>query len=94
MSRALPRDGRKFLFETRPGKAFYGKILARETLPALRPGATVHGLRSTFRDWAAERTAYPREVAEAALAHAVKNKVEAAYLRTDFFDRRRALMED
>ena len=54
---------------------------------------TAHGFRSSFRDWAAERTNYPREVCEAALAHAVENKVEAAYRRTDLFERRRGLME-
>ena len=55
---------------------------------------TVHGLRSTFRDWCAERTAYPREVAETALAHTNKDKVEAAYLRGDHFEQRRRLMDD
>jgi integrase len=55
---------------------------------------TVHGFRSTFRDWCAEETQYPGEVAEAALAHAIPNKVEAAYRRTDFFDRRKSLMND
>ena len=55
---------------------------------------TVHGMRSTFRDWCAERTAYPREVAEAALAHTNKDKVEAAYLRGDHFEQRRRLMAD
>ncbi len=53
---------------------------------------TTHGFRSTFRDWAAERTAFPGEVAEAALAHTVGNKVEAAYRRGDLFDKRRKLM--
>lgn len=57
-------------------------------------GATVHGFRSAFRDWVAEQTDYPGEVAEAALAHAVSNKVEAAYRRTDFLDKRRLLMRD
>jgi integrase len=56
-------------------------------------GFTVHGFRSTFSDWAAERTAYPREVVEMALAHAVENKVEAAYRRGDLFDKRRRLMD-
>jgi integrase len=56
-------------------------------------GPTVHGFRSSFRDWAAERTSFPREIAEAALAHAVPSQVEAAYRRTDFFDRRRRLMD-
>ncbi|NHN84506.1 tyrosine-type recombinase/integrase [Acetobacter musti] len=53
---------------------------------------TVHGLRSTFRDWAAEETDYPREVAEMALAHAISNKVEAAYRRGDLFEKRREMM--
>jgi integrase len=60
----------------------------------MNAGVTVHGFRSAFRDWAAEQTDYPGEVAEAALAHAVANKVEAAYRRTDFLDKRRALMRD
>ena len=55
--------------------------------------ATVHGFRSAFRDWAAERTSAPRELAEAALAHINKDKVEAAYFRTDLFEKRRALMQ-
>jgi integrase len=56
--------------------------------------AVPHGFRSTFRDWAAERTNYPREVAEMALAHAIGDKVEAAYRRGDLFDKRRRLMTD
>ena len=55
---------------------------------------TVHGFRSTFRDWAAERTNYSREVAEMALGHAVSNKVEAAYRRGDLFQKRRRLMDE
>ena len=54
---------------------------------------TVHGFRSAFRDWAAERTTVPNEVAEAALAHVVGDKVEAAYRRGDLFEKRRDLME-
>jgi integrase len=57
-----------------------------------RADLTAHGFRSTFSDWAAERTAYPREVVEMALAHAIGNKVEAAYRRGDLFDKRRNLM--
>lgn len=53
---------------------------------------TAHGFRSTFRDWASEQTSFPSAVCEAALAHTVKNKTEAAYNRTDFFDKRRGLM--
>ena len=53
-----------------------------------------HGFRSSFRDWAAEETDHPREVIEAALAHMVQNKFEAAYARSDLFERRRLLMDD
>ena len=55
--------------------------------------ATVHGFRSTFRDWAAETTSYPNHVVEMALAHSIGDKVEAAYRRGDLFDKRRKLME-
>ena len=54
---------------------------------------TVHGFRSSFRDWAAERTNSPNHVVEMALAHRVSDKVEAAYRRTDLFERRRRLMQ-
>ena len=59
-----------------------------------RGDITVHGFRSTFRDWAADTTAYPKEVAEAALAHTVSNKVEAAYRRSDLLAKRATLMEE
>jgi integrase len=59
-----------------------------------KPDITVHGFRSTFRDWAGETTHHAREVVEAALAHGIKNKVEAAYARGDLFTKRRKLMED
>ena len=57
-------------------------------------GATVHGFRSTFRDWCAEATNCPRELAEAALAHVLKDKTEAAYQRGDQLEKRRRLMAD
>ena len=56
--------------------------------------AVPNGFRSSFRDWAAERTSTPREVVEAALAHTVQNPTEAAYARSDLFERRRRLMDD
>ncbi len=59
-----------------------------------RADVTVHGFRSTFRDWTAEATGYAREVAEAALAHVLGNRVEAAYRRSDLFQKRRGLMGD
>lgn len=74
-----------------------GRPLSNNALLALLErmglgGVTVHGFRSSFRDWAAEQTAFPREVAEAALAHAIGDKVEAAYRRGDVFEKRRQLM--
>ena len=75
-----------------------GKSLGSERLTRLlkrhRIAAVPHGFRSSFRDRAAEKTDHPREVVEAALAHVVSNKVEAAYLRSDLFERRRRVMED
>lgn len=65
-----------------------------KVLRDMKVAATVHGFRSSFRDWAAEESHYPGEVAEAALAHVVANKVEAAYRRTDFLAKRRAMMAD
>jgi integrase len=56
--------------------------------------AVPHGFRSTFRDWSAERTNYPNELCEAALAHTIADKVEAAYRRGDLFDKRRRMMSD
>jgi integrase len=55
--------------------------------------ATVHGFRSAFRDWSGERTSFPREVAEAALAHLVGDQTERAYRRGDALEKRRALMD-
>ena len=56
--------------------------------------AVPHGMRASFRNWTAEETAYPNEVAEMALAHAVGNAVEAAYRRGDLFEKRRSMMDD
>ena len=67
-------------------------IAMLETLQIMRPGMTTHGMRSTFRDWAAERTNFPREVCEQALAHTISNSVEKAYRRGDLFEKRRRLM--
>jgi integrase len=65
-----------------------------ELLRGMRPGLSVHGFRSSFRDWSAAETNHPREVCEAALAHTISDKVEAAYRRGDLLERRRALMAD
>jgi integrase len=63
-----------------------------KVLRDLKEPYTVHGFRSSFRDWVAEQTNTPSEIAEAALAHTIPNKVEAAYKRTDFLEKRRRLM--
>lgn len=80
-----------------PGQKLKKPISDMTLLKILRDmntGVTVHGFRSAFRDWVADQTNYPGEVAEAALAHAIPNKVEAAYRRTDFLEKRRELMRD
>jgi integrase len=74
------------------GEALSDMALTK-TLRDMGLECTAHGFRSSFRDWAAEQTSLPGEIAEAALAHAVPSAVEAAYKRTDFFDQRRALMD-
>ena len=65
-----------------------------ELLRGMRPGLTVHGFRSSFRDWAAENTTFPVDVVEMALAHTIQNQVEAAHRRGDLLDKRRALMQE
>ena len=75
----------------------YGKPLSNMAMSKVlermeRDSVTVHGFRSSFRDWAAEQTAYASEVIEKALAHAIRNEVEAAYRRGDLLDKRRQLM--
>jgi integrase len=84
-----------YIFPGRGGNSRIGHSTMREQLLRLgRRDLTVHGFRSTFRDWAAERTNYPAEMAEMALAHSVGSAVEQAYRRSDLFDRRRRLMDD
>ena len=81
------------VFPSRRGKALgnmaFLKLVKRQGIAAVP-----HGFRSSFRDWAAEETDHPREVIEAALAHVVGNRTEAAYARSDLFERRRRLMDD
>jgi integrase len=82
--KSLPKDEKLF-----PGlrrRVVWGLVNRLE-------GGSVHGLRSTFRDWASERTSFPRELAELALAHSVGSDVEQAYRRGDMFDKRRKLMD-
>ena len=82
-----------FESEVNPGKPISDMSMTAVLRRMGRDGISVHGFRSTFRDWAGETTGFPREVIEAALAHRLKDKSEAAYARSDLFDKRRALME-
>jgi integrase len=82
-----------FIFSNGRGSQPISNMAMTMTLRRMgRGGLTVHGFRSSFRDWAAERTNFAREVAEMALAHTVSDKVEAAYRRGDLFEKRRQLM--
>jgi integrase len=87
---ALPDEGDFVFIGSRAGMPI-GPDSMRGTLG--RKDITVHGFRSTFRTWAAERTNSPREIAEMALAHSVGSDVEQAYRRTDMFEKRRKFME-
>jgi integrase len=94
--RQTPEAARKgYLFAGRRLNAPLSNMAMLALLERMgRDDLTVHGFRSTFRDWAAEQTNYPREVAEMALAHAIGDKVEAAYRRGDLFERRRRMMAE
>ncbi len=86
-------DGGPFVFPgRRQGRPLSNMALLMVLRRLGRTDITAHGFRSSFRDWAAERTSVPRVVAEAALAHVIPDKVEAAYFRSDLFDQRRVLM--
>ena len=74
-------------------KSLSGMALLMALRRMKRDDLTAHGFRSTFRDWAAEQTSFPREVCEHALAHSLPDKVEAAYRRGDLFDKRKGLMD-
>jgi integrase len=87
-------DGKQFVFEGgRPGKPLSNMAFLMLLRRMERGDLTAHGFRSTFRDWAAERTNFPSEVVEMALAHAVGSKVEAAYRRGNLFQKRQHLMD-
>lgn len=81
-----------YVFQGRNSETPLSQMALLMTLRRMGRKVTTHGFRSTFRNWAAERTNHSREVCEAALAHSVKDKTEAAYLRTDQFGKRRKLM--
>lgn len=88
---ALKGDS-SFVFPGRGGTKLLSNMALAMLMRRLKRTETVHGMRSAFRDWAAEQTDAPRAVCEAALAHTIQNKAEAAYARSDLFERRRTLM--
>ena len=86
-------DGTGLVFPgTKPGKPLSDMTVSK-LVKELGFAADIHGFRTSFRMWALERTNFPREVAEAALAHTIKDKAEAAYARSDVFEKRRMVME-
>jgi integrase len=84
--------GSDFVFPGRSNDRPMSNMVLLMTIRRIQPGYTVHGFRSAFRDWASERTNFAREICEAALAHVVRDKTEAAYRRGDLFEKRRQLM--
>jgi integrase len=90
----LPREGGNVhLFVGAKKGRSISTMAMSDCLRALRREFTVHGFRSTFRDWAAEKTIFPHEVCEQALAHTIPNASERAYRRGDLFEKRRRLMD-
>ena len=80
---------------TEEGRVFHlGHNAMWDLMKAMRADCTVHGFRSSFRDWAGDRTAYPHDVIEFALAHKIPDKASAAYRRYRALDKRRRLMDD
>ena len=86
-------DGSGLIFPSKSGKPMSDSTISKLSREN-QIGTTPHGLRSSFRDWAAECTDVPLEIAEFALAHVMGSEAELAYRRTDYFERRRRLMED
>jgi integrase len=89
----LPREGEFVFIGASAGRPLYAMSMMATLQRMGRGDITVHGFRSSFRDWAAETTSHANIVVEAALAHAIPNAVEAAYRRGDLFEKRRKLME-
>jgi integrase len=92
--RVLAGEGQPLVFPgSRAGRPLSNMAMRRVLADMGQGGTTVHGFRSSFRDWAAETTHFPNEMVEMALAHTVESKVEAAYRRGDLFLKRRQLMD-
>jgi integrase len=92
--KSLPQHGEYVFAGSRPDRPLNVAAMLRVITRMKRSGITAHGFRSTFRDWAAETTGYPNHVVEKALAHAIGDKVEAAYRRGDLFEKRKRLMNE
>jgi integrase len=91
---ALPRErGNPYVFTGREAKPLSNMAMLELVRGTAGNGYTMHGFRSSFRDWAGDRTNFPREVIEHALAHQIKDKAEAAYRRSSALEKRRKLME-
>ncbi len=90
--KGLPREGKYVFPGGKAGKPLSNMAQLELLKGMIGNGCTVHGFRSSFRDWCKEQTNFPREVAELALAHVVADKSEAAYSRGDALDKRRQLM--
>ena len=88
-----PVAGSSYVFSAPRGGQLSDMTLSA-VMRRMKVDAVPHGFRSTFRDWCSERTAYPRDVAEMALAHTIQNKTEAAYRRGDLYDKRVNMMKD
>ena len=90
----MPRiEGADLVFPS-PRSGLLSDMTLMAVMRRMGANAVPHGFRSTFRDWASERTHHPREVVEMALAHTIANKVEAAYRRGDLLEKRRLLMQE
>lgn len=89
----LADEASPFLFAGMKASKPLSNMAMSQLLKRMGVDETVHGFRSTFRDWVAERTSFPNEVAEAALAHTIKNAAEAAYRRGDLLEKRREMMQ-
>lgn len=92
-ARKLNKDS-DYVFPGRSDKKPLSNMVFLMLLRRMEVDVTAHGFRSSFRDWASEQTNFPNAVCEAALAHSIKDKVEAAYHRSDLFEKRRALMDE
>ncbi|OOZ40238.1 tyrosine-type recombinase/integrase [Solemya elarraichensis gill symbiont] len=93
LSEMQPLELEGWVFPGLSGRKAISEAAVRKLLKTDHPDLTTHGFRSTFRDWCAEMTNHPREIAESALAHVLESKSEAAYQRGDLLERRRRLME-